>query len=320
MSGDEHTYSLEALLREGSEAELGEVEPRFEGFGAQVLLRLDDATAPEPARALRADAPAPEELADAPMLDDPGFELVGPALRAEAEAVLAGVDFAALAQGVEDGLDAEALAPAIASALREEAAEAVAARDGAWAEFSAQVMEALPARTVSVAELLTEATAAELAARDGEWQAFTARVFEAVDAEARSFAAEPADAQAIQLLRAEVQDEVEALAPRFDARFGPEVDREIFKAGQAAEPWWKKAWDAVHRALQPGHGLGWAAGAAAAVLLVVTVTGLPPGGGPAVPDAPLAGAVTVEQLSFEGDVTVMPEQGLTVVWLSDVSS
>ncbi|MCA9554985.1 MAG: hypothetical protein KC933_33450, partial [Myxococcales bacterium] len=158
---------------------------------------------------------------------------------------------------------------------------------------------------------------ASAARRAPEARAADARVFEAVDAEARSLARGTVDEQAVRLLRAEVEDEVEALGPRFDARFSVEVDREIFKAGQGPAPWWKKAWDWVHGALQPGHGLGWAAAAAAVVLLVVA-TGLPPSPDPTLPSGALAGTVTVEQLSFEGNVTVMPDEGLTVVWLSDV--
>jgi hypothetical protein len=315
VSRERHTAMLDELLQEDLHAELSAVEARFEGFAAGVLARLDEASDPEAARVLRTDEASAEERADAALFEAP--ELVGAALRAETEAALAEVDFAAFARGVEDGLDAEALAPQVAVALREAAAEAVASREGQWADFTAGVLAALPAATVTVAELLTEATEAELVSRDGEWRAFTARVFEAVDAESRALAREPADAQAVQLLRAEVEDEVEALAPRFDARFGAEVDREIFKAGQAPEPWWKKAWTWLHGALQPGHGLGWAAAAAAVVLLVVS-TGLPPGSDPALPDGALAGTVTVEQLSFEGNVTVLPDEGLTVVWLSDV--
>lgn len=318
MSRDRQEHSLEALLQEHLGEELQAVASRFEDFTAGVLARLDEAHDPEALQmALRADAPSAEELADARMFDDPAYELAGTFLREDTEAALAQVDFSDFAQGVWDGLDAEALAPEVAAALREEVAEAVAAREGAWADFAAGVMAALPAETVTVAELLTEETEAALAARDGEWQAFTARVFEAVDAETRSLARGTVDEQAVHLLRAEVEDEVEALGPRFDARFSVEVDREIFKAGQGPAPWWKKAWDWLHGALQPGHGLGWAAAAAAVVLLVVA-TGLPPSPDPTLPSGALAGTVTVEQLSFEGNVTVLPDEGLTVVWLSDV--
>lgn len=348
--------AMEQLLREETESALDACAPRFDAFLKSVLTQLDDDSPAEPERVLRVDEASPQELADAGLIDDPGFNLVATELQAEWRAEEASVDWAAFAQGIDDGLDAEAsadavgallrqdsaeaergldwaafgqgimdgieaeeAAPALGAALRERVLEEVAAREGDWDKFSQGVMAQLPAQTVTVAELLSEATEAELTSRDGEWSAFRARIFEAVDAEARAAAGAPLEAQAVLQLKGEVAAEVEALSPGFGETFKKEVESEIFKSAQTPTPWWTSAWTRLRAWMFPEGGMspGWAAAGMAAVLLVV-VTGLPrspdPKPGQIAPPVAL-GAVAIEQISFEGDVTVMPEEGITVVWL-----
>jgi hypothetical protein len=287
IDGEALAPAVGALLREEVAAELAAQD--WSGFAAGVEDGIDG-----------------EALAPA----------VGALLREEVAAELAAQDWSGFAAGVEDGIDGEALAPAIGAALREATAEAVAARDGEWASFTSGVMAGLPAETVTVAELLTEEVEAELAQREGEWSAFTARVFEAVDAESRAVARAPLEAQAVEQLKHEVESEVEAMSGAFGETFRKEVEREIFKSAQEPTPWWTSAWAWVKAQLSGGEGYGLVAAAATAALLIA-VTGVPRGDDPALPAIAVAppGSVAVEALSFEGDVTVMPEDGITIVWI-----
>lgn len=267
---------------------------------------------------LRPDEIAEEERAEV-AFDD--VEIVGPFLREELDAELEAQDWTAFATGVLDGIEAEEAAPALGAALREEVAEAVAAREGAWADFHQSVMARVEAEaateTVTVAELLTEETEAELLRRDGEWDAFAARVFEAVDAEERALEQAPLEAQAVALLKDEIEGEVDALDPHFAGPFAAQIEKEIFKSAQVPESAATRLWNWVKQMFAPEQGAyGWVA-AAAAVLLVFGVTRLPETGPTPVPGESLAGRVTVEQVSFAGDVTVLPDDGLTVVWLSE---
>lgn len=316
MSERKTSFETETLLRESTEVVLRELAPRFDAFMQDVLTQLDADVPAEPERVLRVDEATPEELADAALFETEAF---APALRAAFDEEIEAQDWSAFAAGVDDAIDGEALAPAVSAALREQVEEAVAAREGDWAGFTESVLAELPAQTVTVAELLTASTEAELDARDGEWRAFSARVFEAIDAEQAEAARSPLEAQAVLALKAEVESEVEAMAPSFGEAFKKDVERQIFKSAQQPDPWWTRAWAWVREMTNLEGGYGLAAAAATAIVLVA-VTGLPP-----TPDAPsmppasvaLNGQVAVEQLSFEGDVTVMPEDGLTIVWLDD---
>lgn len=169
----------------------------------------------------------------------------------------------------------------------------------------------------SVKELLTEDAAQEIARRDGEWNAFTAAVFDRIDDEDLGVLRMPMEDQAIDLFRQEVAGELAELAPRFEEGFREGVEQRIWNA--AREP---TIFDRVRaffdRSL--GEGIGWSvgwAGAMAAALAIVTVTGIPGNERGAQIAENNPGAVSVESVSFEGTVTVMPNDGVTVVWLSD---
>jgi hypothetical protein len=254
------------------------------GLTGAVLARLDE-------------TPATEEdgLALAPDLEpDLGGQPVGDWLRAEAPPPPD--TWSAFTEGVLARLDD---APAAAS------------RDLLGAGDDAR------RAGVPVGELLREAHARELERMDGRWSAFAAQIQDQLEAPSPEGDLE---AQAVALLRADVDDELRELAPAFEEAFKEEVDRRIFVRGRSPKPWldrlrsWVRERSAAARA---GWGLGLAAAAAAAALVVV------PRGGPR-PDpmagarAELRGEVSVDAVSFEGDVMMIPDDGVTVMVLSDV--
>ncbi|MEQ8272852.1 MAG: hypothetical protein RMA76_42420 [Deltaproteobacteria bacterium] len=171
----------------------------------------------------------------------------------------------------------------------------------------------------SVEELLTEDAAQEIAQREGEWNAFTSAVFARIDEEDLGVARMPMEDQAIDLFRQEVAGELADLAPRFEEGFKEGVEQRIWNA--AREP---TVMDRVRgffdRAFgeRVGWSVGWA-GAMAAALAIVTITGMPTEPGTQIAEN-ITGEVSVKSLSFEGTVTVMPNDGVTVVWLSDDAS
>ncbi len=169
----------------------------------------------------------------------------------------------------------------------------------------------------SVEELLTEDAAQEIARRDGEWSAFTMAVFDRIDDEDLGVARLPLEDQAVDLFRHEIAGELADLAPRFEEGFREGVEQRIWNA--AREPTLMDRIRAYFdRSL--GEGLGWSvgwAGAMAAALAIVTVNGIPGNDDTSQIAENIPGEVSVESVSFEGTVTVMPNNGVTVVWLSD---
>jgi hypothetical protein len=169
----------------------------------------------------------------------------------------------------------------------------------------------------TVGELLGETTERELSRRDGEWDAFTSSVFRKIDEEA--VAAERADleAQAIHLFKQEMDVELSEMAPRFEETFRESVEKKIFQS--AIEQRWTarfKAW--LQQARPQGLSLAWASAAAAAVLMVVAVGSMQGGG--QLEEKLASGHVSVQRISFEGDVTVLPDDGVTVIWLDGATS
>ena len=73
-------------------------------------------------------------------------------------------------------------------------------------------------------------------------------------------------------------------------------------------------WRGLRESQRWANGLSLAAAATAAVALIVMV------GPDESPMNPIAlGEVSVEEVSFEGSVAVMPGSGATVVWLAEAS-
>lgn len=168
---------------------------------------------------------------------------------------------------------------------------------------------------VTAGELLREQTAEELDRRDGEWDAFTAGVFRSLDQEETATARCELEDQAVALLKQEVDAELFQMAPRFEEAFKESVEKRIFQS--AIEPTIKgrlKRWLDKMRP-EHGFGFGWAAAAAAAVALVVMVGPLDTERAPKIGPQLARGQVSVERISFDGDVTVLPEEGVTIIWL-----
>jgi hypothetical protein len=164
---------------------------------------------------------------------------------------------------------------------------------------------------VTVAELLAEETADELAARDAEWGSFASSVLRRIEVERIEVEGSELAEQAIAALKQEVDAELSDVAPRFEEAFRESVERKIFRA--AIEPTFAERMRAWIADLRPGYRLGWAAAAAAVGALVLSVAPFDRRTGSL--EAPRAGHVSVARISFEGDVTVQPDDGVTVIWL-----
>lgn len=167
-------------------------------------------------------------------------------------------------------------------------------------------------KTVTVGELLRESTSEELSRRDGEWNAFTSAVFRQLDQEDLGHARASLEDQAIDLFKAGIEAELTASAPRFEEAFREEVEQRIFQS--AKEPTlWQRLQDSMKALLRPSPMFTMAGAAALGVMLFAVVNRTPD---PEVIAEALPGEVSVESIGFEGTVTVVPQQGVTVIWLS----
>lgn len=170
---------------------------------------------------------------------------------------------------------------------------------------------------VTVGELLREETKEELDRRDGAWDAFTAGVFRSLDTDETATARAELEDQAVALLKQEVDVEVSEMAPRFEEAFRESVEKRIFRS--AIEPTMKDRLKGWLQKLRPdrsfGFGLGWAGAAAAAIALVVMTGPFDAERAPQVEEQLARGQVSVERISFDGDVSVLPEEGVTIIWL-----
>lgn len=213
--------------------------------------------------------------------------------------------------------------------LRRETTELVSERSSDWPSFSESVMArvtrapalessdvlAPEAEGVSIRELLLDERSQEMARMEGKWTAFAAQIMADLDRRA----SDELDAQAVDLLRAEVDREMHVRSPDFEEHFKHEVDRRIFNRGRAGPSLWERlqGWWAEHTAY--GWGLG--ATAAAAAVLVVAMPRTPGVVGPGTESesaAHLSGEVLIDAIAFEGDVIMYPDEGVTVVLLSGV--
>lgn len=170
----------------------------------------------------------------------------------------------------------------------------------------------------SVEELLGQDTHEEIARREGEWTAFTSAVFARIDDEDLGLARMPLEDQAIDLFRQDVAGELSELAPRFEEGFKEEIEQRIWNAARAPTLA-DRIRGFFERPFGDGIGFGWA-GAMAAAVALVAVTGWPTDPKPQQIAENIPGEVSVKRVSFEGTVTVMPDDGLTVIWLADDAS
>lgn len=184
-----------------------------------------------------------------------------------------------------------------------------------------EVLERALAQPFELGALLRREVDEELARRDGEWSAFTSGVFRTIDGAELEVTRMSVEDRAIAVMKAEVDAELAELAPLFDAGFKQGVEQRIWQSAKEQPTWGARigGWlDSLRRTLFPDvgfRGLGLVA-AAAAVILVVVLGGLFEQ--PVVPElTPPANAVTIANLSYEGSVTVMQNEGVAVVWLAD---
>lgn len=216
--------------------------------------------------------------------------------------------------------------------LRDEVRDEVAARDAdGWAAMASAVSERLLAASAdpqTSAELeeaidplapdglaldpLFDRLRAErveaLAGMEGRWSAFRHQILHRLE---RPLASD-LEARAVDLLRADVEAEVDALAPAFEGRFESGIDRRIAPRSRERTRW--PAW-LRPRATWP---LGLAAAAAVALLFVRIGPGPGPGEAPS-PElrASRPARVEVDSIAFEGDMMMIPDDEVTMVILSD---
>lgn len=271
----------------------------------------------------------PMTHADEPTVDEvaPPSASVRAALEDELRAAVEPYDprdWSSFTDGVWARIDGEAPARTalepegwaeIAEVLREDHAEALATFEARSSDFSdgfaLRWAEDEDATAETIGDLLRAEVDAEVAAKDGAWSAFAQQVLIAID----HAASERTAATAVVALREDVKAELDAMAPKFDRAFREGVERRIFRSARESRSWWAPITDRLRQWLQPSPGLGLAVAAAAAVTVIV----IPPSSTPPISDGE-AGRVSISAVRFEGDVTVMPADGIAVVWVTDDAS
>jgi hypothetical protein len=187
-------------------------------------------------------------------------------------------------------------------------------------EAECEVSPAALAQPFPLGALLREEVEQEIAKRDGEWNAFTAHVFRKADQAELVEARMSLEERAVEMMRAEVGGELAEMLPRFDRDFRDGVEQRIWRSAREQPSFWSRAseWFAsMKRSLSP-RPIGFAMAAAAAVAIAVTYAPVPPNGPSVVPvTVGQSGRVSVDRVSFEGTATVLSDEGITVLWLTD---
>lgn len=184
-------------------------------------------------------------------------------------------------------------------------------------ESECEVSPAALAQPFGLGALLKEEVDAELAQREGSWNAFTHQVFKKVDQLELVETRMSMEERAIEMMRAEVDGELAEMTPRFERDFKVGIEERIWRAAKEKPSFgervseWFGAWK---RSLSP-RPFGYAMAAAAAIAVGVVYN---PFATQSIvqPVASQAG-VSVDRVSFGGNVTVMSEGDVTVVWLVD---
>lgn len=280
---------LNALLRAELEAEVSRRDAEWSGFSTAILGRLD--------QAYELDAAVPV------------------ALRAASDTEIASRDWTMFGAAIDSRLstDEVSLSPAVTEALASASEAEVSSRD--WAAFAAAI-EARIEREIE-AELAVTSGAAELVRAD------SAQVLSDRERDWSRFGGELAGAEATeegQRLKNEVRGELHVLESSFEGPFRAQVERRI--ASQPA-PRRERAARAPHRAQRWRWVTAAMAAAAAVVAVVLSRPVVDPGAepDPVTDPVPLArGEVQVDEVSFEGTVTITQENGVAIVWLADASS
>lgn len=183
-------------------------------------------------------------------------------------------------------------------------------------------LEALLDRRFGPFDLLRESMEEELRRRDGEWSAFSAQVDAKIATSLRAEQRLAPDARAIAGLKGQVESELADLEPRFEGAFLAGIERRIWRSAieRPSSLARVRAWidERRHRrGVRFALATAFAGGLAIALAVADSPRSLGPAGGRG--GVGQEGAVEVERVSFEGTVTVMPEDGMTVLWLADAS-
>lgn len=258
-------------------------------FSAEVMARLDEdeasrAAPAAPDRVLRVDGVDAEEAADAALV--------------------------------------EGLPPRWTALLRARSTRELAEVEARFSGFPREVLGRLDGEPegearASLGEILQADVRAELDRREGDWTAFAAQLDARLEREDRAERDLPLEVRAVAALRRNVDRELIEMAPRFEASFRASVEARVLEATPPSLTWWGRMERFLRRGFSlEGGGLGLAAAAVAAVLLIVWGTSTTVVRPEETIDA-LAGSVRVEEVSFEGSVAVLPQAGVTVVFLSE---
>jgi hypothetical protein len=207
------------------------------------------------------------------------------------------------------------------------------------ASLDPKVTETLLEQPFFLGDTLRVEVKTELDRREGSWTAFSAGVFRQIDEAARAQTRLSLEDRAIEALKQNVEAEIADLEPRFERAFREGIERQIWRAAKAppslldrvrswldAQPW--RVIGGASPPARRGRGpepvrIAWSrvglATAMAMILGLLVFRGLDRGQNDALA---VMDAVSVDEVSFEGTVTLMPaDNGMTVVWLgSDGSS
>ncbi len=211
----------------------------------------------------------------------------------------------------------------IAETLRADHAAAIADFEAQLDEFADGVAlrwaEDADSSGPTLGDVMRAEVGDEMAGKKRVWSAFVHQVLAVIDRhQRRALAAGPegiADGLG-QALRDEVDVELNAVAHRFDGDFRDGIERKIFRAARRSPPWWWRprsrpsSWlpPSTPAFARPAFGLA----AAAIVALLWVVRPYPS----SEPDA-AAGTVSISAVRFGGSVTVMPDDGIAIVWVSE---
>ena len=216
-----------------------------------------------------------------------------------------------------DALGEASLAwPTIVSALKADHAASISdfeARHGEFAEgFALRRAEHDEDQSATVGEVLRQEVETEVAERDGVWAAFHAQVMHRIEEHEHGAVGLADDARVV--LRGEVDAELDAMASRFDGEFLDGVERQLFPPAQKPDPWWQRLGESFNDWLRPSPAWGLAAAAAVAAVFVL----VRPSPTPEVPADD--GRVSISAVRFDGTVTVMADEGIALVWVTDDAS
>ncbi|MEL7367574.1 MAG: hypothetical protein AAFN74_01585 [Myxococcota bacterium] len=227
-----------------------------------------------------------------------------------ADAVFARVD-------ESDGVDAKW--SSLVELLREDHIEALSAFDVLHEEFNdgfaLRWAEHSEASASTVGDVLRSEVDSEVQSKARAWSAFAYQVLAAID-RGESRPTKTVD-RALTALRDDFDAEMLAMAPRFDADFREGVERRIFRSATQSKTWWQALGERLQQWLSPEFGF---VAVATAVALFTVVSVQPSVTTPDPVRSSIPGRVSISKVEFDGDVMVVPDEGIAVVWMTDTAS